>query len=298
MRTTNPENRVDLFFEIQYNKIEQILHIAVKNECDYILQAGDIMDNPRPSFELIEKYVSLFRKYKIGENLKILHVWGQHDMRFRTKERTATKLFNFLGYLEEVNGVKKLSPDIDLYGCSWGDEIPKIEYSIEDKFNILLIHATIADKPQWVGHEDFLKSDTLFKKHPFDIILCGDNHHPVFYENKSQMIVGCGCIVRKTIAESDLIPHVYILDIEEKDLTYNLKKVELKYEPADKVFKQEALERETSKDNKKMQEFISSIKNNSVNKNLDFKKNLENLLISTEQQVKEIIMKELENLNE
>ena len=292
LRTSNPENRTDpSFFETQLGKIEQILNIAVENKCKHILQAGDFTDSPRPSFSLIEDYVSLFKKYNIGERIELLHVFGQHDTYFRTKERTATKLFNFLGYIKEVSGLMRLTEDIHLYGASWGEEIPKIEDM--DAFNILLIHKTITDKPLWVGHDDFLQSDKLFKNNPYDIIHCGDNHHPVFYKNKNQVIVGCGSIVRKTISESDLTPHVLLITINDNDLAYTLKKIELKYEPADKVFKPEALSREVNVENAKMITFIESIKSNSISKNLDFKKNLENLLISIEQPIKDIIMEEL-----
>ncbi len=296
LRTENPENRKDTsFFKTQLNKIEQILQIAVENKCKYILQAGDFTDTPRPSFQLVEEYVSLFGKYNIGKEIKLLHVYGQHDTYYRTKERTATKLFNFLGYIQEVSGLIKLSEDTHLYGVSWGYEIPKIENI--DTFNILIIHKTILDKPTQFWQEDFLQSDKLFKNNPYDIILCGDNHHPVFYTNKTQTILGCGSIVRKTIAEADLIPHLYILNIEEEDLTYNLKKVELKYEPAEKVFKQEALERKLTKENEKLQVFIENIKNNGISKSLDFKNNLEKMMLSTEQSVKDIIIKELETIN-
>ncbi len=293
LRSTNPENRIDDFPVIQKNKIEQILQIATENKCNYILQAGDFMDTPRPSFSLIEEYVSLFRKYDIGNKLKILHVYGQHDEIFRNKEKTATKLLNFLGYLEEISKLKKLSSDVDLYGVSWGDEIPEIQNI--DNFNILLIHKTIINKQQFPGQEDYLQSDKLFK-HGFDIVIAGDNHNPVFYQHEDQTILGCGTIVRKTIAEAGLFPHIYILTINENTLTYSLNKIELKYEPAEKVFNSESLNKETKEENKKLQEFIEAIKNNQIGSSLDFKKNLENLLIKTEKPIKDIILKELEQL--
>ena len=291
LRTTNPENRTETsFFETQYNKIEQILQIASEKNCKYLLQAGDVTDGPRPSFELIEKYVELFRKYK---DIKILHVYGQHDMRFRCKERTATKLLNFLGYLQEVNGLYEISEGIHLYGASWGDSIPEIKD--KDCFNILLIHKIIIDKPQWIGQDDFLQSDKLFKNNPYDVILAGDNHTPVFYKHKNQTIVGCGCIVRKTIAEVDLKPHVYILDIND-DSEYSLEKIELEYKPADEVFKPEALGRTDKKENQKLQEFIDSIKNNEIGSSLNFRKNLELAMKPMEQNIKDIITKAFEEI--
>ena len=297
LRTTTPENRTDTsFFETQLDKVEQILQIAIKNNCKYVLQPGDFTDGPRPSFELIEKYVSLFKKYDVGNTIKILHVFGQHDMYYRSKERTATKLFNFLEYLKEINGLYEIAKDIHLYGASWGDEIPKIEDT--DAFNILLIHKTVANKPLWNGHNDFLQSDKLFKNNPYDIIINGDYHLSTSYEYKNQIIYNCGCIVRKTIAEASHTPHVLLITINDEDLTYTLKKVELIYKASDEVFKPEALSREVNVKNAKLQEFISNIKNNEISNSLNFRKNLETMMESLEEPVKQILLKELEIINE
>ena len=292
IRNTTPENRKDLFFATQVSKIQQIFTIFKERNCQYIFQAGDLFDTPRPSFDLLETYISLFNKYNIN-NKNFLAVAGQHDLRFRTEERTAFKLMRFLGFIQKVDTEITLSEDIHLYGASWGDEIPTITDG--DKFNILLIHKTIVDKPLWFGHEGFLQSDKLFKSNPYDVILAGDNHTPVFYKHKNQTIVGCGCIVRKTIAEADLKPHVYILDIN-NDLEYSLEKIYLQFEPADKVFKPEALERTDKKENQKLQKFIESIKNNEIGQSLDFRKNLELTMKSTEDSVKTIITKAFEEI--
>ena len=293
LRTTNPENRIDTsFFETQLNKIEQIFTIFKGRNCQYILQAGDLFDTPRPSFDLLETHISLFNKYDINSK-NFLAVAGQHDLRFRTEERTAFKLMRFLNFIQKVEAKITLAEDIYLYGASWGDPIPEIKD--KDCFNILLIHKTIVDKPLWFGHEDFLQSDKLFKNNPYDVILAGDNHTPVFYKHKNQTIVGCGCIVRKTIAEADLKPHVYLLDIN-NDLEYSLEKVYLQFKPADEVFKQEALERVDKKENQKLQEFINSIKNNEIGQSLDFRKNLEIAMKPMEQNIKDIITKAFEEI--
>lgn len=300
LRWNNPENRIDDFAKTQLNKVEQILQIAAKEDCHYILQAGDITDSPRPSFELVSEYVRLFKKYNVGNTfdggIKILHVFGQHDMIFRSKEKTAVKLLNFLGYLEEVKGLVKLSDNVDLYGVSWGDEIPQIED--KDNFNILLIHKTILNKSLWPGQEDYLQSDKLMNQYPYDVVICGDNHHPVFYQLKEQTIIGCGSIVRKTTSEADIIPHIYILNINEEDFKYTLDKIILDHKPTEEVFKKGALAKDTRKENEKLNEFINNIKNNSMSNNMDFRKNLETLMLSIETPVKNIILKELETLHE
>ena len=297
LRASNPENRIDNFFETQLNKVEQIFQIATKNRCEYILCPGDVFDNPRPSFDVLEYYIKLFNKYSInnGNNneIQFLTVWGQHDQRFRTKDRTALKLMESLGYMQTFKHIT-FGKYIDLYGCDYGDEIPVIEDM--DNFNILLIHKTILEKPIWKGQEDFLQSDKLAKKYPYDIIISGDWHHPVFYKYKEQTIVNCGCLVRKTLNEADLIPHVYMLEIKDGDLTYELINLPIIHKPADVVFKPEALERTDKKENQKLQEFINSIKNNEIGSSLDFRKNLEIAMKPMEQNVKDIIIKAFEEI--
>lgn len=297
LRASNPENRIDSFFLTQLGKMEQIFQLASKNKCQAILCPGDVFDNPRPSFDVLEYYIKLFKKYSIGssnnDEVEFITVWGQHDQRFRTKERTALRLMESLGYMQTFKKIT-YGKDINIYGCDYGEEIPIIEN--EDSLNILLIHKTILDKPIWKGQEDFLQSDKLFKKNPYDLICSGDWHHPVFYKSKTQTILNCGCLVRKTLNEADLIPHVYILDINDEDLTYTLKMVELNYKPAEEVFKTEALNRESTKENLKLQEFISNIKNNEISNSLDFRKNLETLMKPLEGGVKQILLTELETI--
>ena len=297
LRGSSPENRIDDFFEAQLNKMEQIFKLATENKCEMILCPGDVFDNPRPSFDVLEYYIKLFKKYNTNcdGGIQFLTVWGQHDQRFRTHDRTALKLIESLGYIKTFKKIS-ITNDIDLYGCDYGDEIPNIEN--KDNINILLIHKTILDKQKWVGQEDYLLSDKLFKKYPYDIIISGDWHHPVFYQYQKQTILNCGCLVRKTVAEADLIPHIYILDIDKEDLTYSLKKIELLYAPAEKVFREEALNRETTKENAKLQEFIESIKNNEIATSLDFKKNLEIMMKNSDKEVKDIILKSLEEIND
>ena len=294
LRASNPENRNDNFFLVQLGKMEQIFKLSIQNNCNYLLCPGDVFDGPRPSFDVLEFYIKLMNQYNIKNEgvVKFLTIWGQHDQRFRVRERTALRLMESLGYMQTFNKIS-ITDEIDLYGCDYGCELPIIED--EDKFNILLIHKVVVDKPQWPGHEDFLQSEKLAKKYPYDIIVSGDYHKPVFYKYKNQTILNCGVLVRKTIAEADLEPHIYILDIN-NDLEYSLEKIYLQFEPADKVFKPEALERTDKKENQKLQEFINSIKNNEIGQSLDFRKNLELMMKSIETPVKDIILKELEGI--
>ena len=102
--------------------------------------------------------------------------------------------------------------------------------------------------------------------------------------------------MRKTLNEADLIPHVYMLEINNEDLTYELINLPIIHKPADVVFKPEALERTDKKENQKLQEFINSIKNNEIGSSLNFRKNLETAMKPMEQNIKDIITKAFEEI--
>src|SRR3990167_11281008 len=145
LRASNPENRVDAsFFETQLDKMEQIFNLASDNGCEYILCPGDVFDSPRPSFDVLEYYIKLFKEYNIENNgeIKFLTVWGQHDQRFRTKDRTALKLMESLGYMQTFKKIS-ITDNADLYGCDYGVEIHTVEAS--DELHILLLHKTNFD---------------------------------------------------------------------------------------------------------------------------------------------------------
>ncbi len=237
----------------------------------------------------------LFNKYKVGneKEIKFLTVWGQHDCYFRQHNKTALKLMESLGYIKTIDKLEIVDDDliINLYGSNYGDDIPTPD---TEGYNFLLIHETILSKSQWKGHENFIQPEKIFKQYDYDLVISGDWHRPIYFEKSGKTILNCGCLVRKTTSEADLKPHIYILDVD-KDLGYTLNKVELDFEPAENVFKKEALSKEVSESNKKMQEFIENIQINTLSKNLDFKKNLDEILLKTESEVKDLILKEIEN---
>lgn len=277
LRSTNPQNRKDNFFQSQLNKIEKILQIADEEKCNFLLCPGDVFDSPRPSFEVIEKIVNLFNKYKISDKIKFYTVWGQHDQIFRNKEKTALKLMETLGYIQILSKQEhKLASKIDLYGCNFGEEIPLIRN--KDNFNILLIHQTILKKPAWEGQQDFLQSDKLFKQFSYDIICCGDWHQSVFYKNQNQTIFNCGCLVRKTISEINSKPHIYVIEIDENNFKYELTKHEISHLSIEDAFITDNLQY-IKESNLKLDKFINDLDADTNNFTFDFNKNLNDFII-------------------
>lgn len=208
LRFRRPELRIDeSYFDTQLNKINQILDIAKNNKCDYILQPGDFFDSVDVPWSVVETYIDIFKDY----NIPIYCVMGQHDMRFHKIKLDNTPLAvmesaEVLTVLIDDYGIIGIK-DIDLYGCNYGEEIPKI--MDKNKTNILLIHKMIIDQKIWEGQTDFTYANHLSRK-GFDLCVCGDNHKNFKIKN----VINCGSLMRSRIDQVDHKPIVYIYDTE------------------------------------------------------------------------------------
>jgi len=205
-----PISRTDDFPETQYKKMNQIVDIAGGDK--YILQAGDFFDSYSPSFRVINRYIQLLN----SPSLYCFCVMGQHDLYLWSLtgiERTALSILESSNCVDIIRDCYTLDRDhvCKIYGCSWGQEIPKIRDA--NKFNILVIHKNIGDKPLFHGH-DLEHPRRFLNKYGFDLILCGDYHFPFEYSNENRLIINTGTISRKSITEKDIKPSVVLYDTE------------------------------------------------------------------------------------
>jgi exonuclease SbcD len=222
----SPISRTDDFPETQYNKVKQIKDIAKKRMAYFVLQAGDFFDSYNPSYRLINKYIDLL------EDSNWYSILGQHDMYMWNKDsidRTALGVLETAGCLKILrdsydNKWKDNIDTVKLYGCSWGQEIPKID--ADRKINILVIHKNIGDKPLFHGH-DLTHPRRFLNKHKFDLILCGDYHFPFEYSSGDRLIINTGTISRKSTTEKVIKPSVVLYDTETRKHEW----VVLKHEP-------------------------------------------------------------------
>lgn len=213
-----PRSRIDNISLTCKNKLNYIFKISKKNNA-FILQAGDLFDSPRDIFAL---YDFLLIKYKY-QNIKFFTIHGQHTQYNRNKN-----VMNNLSILNKSNIIKILNnkphkiDNINLYGCSWNDKIPKIKNN--SSVNILSIHAPISTIGLWSKHK-YIKAKHLLKEN-YDLILCGDIHKDFIYKKNNQIICNTGPIMRLEANQFNLKhnPKFYIYDTKTK-------KLETKYIP-------------------------------------------------------------------
>ena len=235
LRATAPESRVDDFMETQYAKVEEALRIARENTCQLVLQPGDLCDHPYLPRYLTSRYIRLLRK----SSPLWLTVLGQHDIPMRNEE----SLFKTTDYLFESAGVIQILGEgcqytdaartnrVCIQGCPYEGKEP--EPNPDYDVNILLIHASIGDRPLYPDQE-LTNPRAFLKQHKFDLIVAGDYHYTFTDVLGDRTIVNAGCIVRKTANVWDKAhePCVYVWDSDTRELEQH----KLRIQPAEAVY--------------------------------------------------------------
>jgi len=267
----NPVGRVDNLVEEQWKKLQFVLEFAKNNDC-IILQAGDFFDRPR-SWQLLPITIDLLKKYQV----RICSVYGQHDTYLyaeETRDRTNLGILQKVGLVEiltnePVEPIKIHSQDdVFIYGSSFGGEIP--EPSNPDAFNILVIHAPIADLPLFFGHEITLAKKFLLTHDKYDVILCGDVHRRFSARIGKRMIVNTGPMLRKEASEYNFShsPEFAIYNTDIKELEW----VGIPHRPAFEVLSRAHIERQNEAESL-LEDFIESMKED-IEQGVSFSENL------------------------
>lgn len=260
----NPIARLDDAKETGLKKFEFVLKWCSDNNAALCI-AGDLTDKPR-GWHLYKRLVVLLKRYGV----KVYCVYGQHDMYLRSKEAT------ILDLLERSGLIKILGKEPEyfnrIYGCSWGEEVPKIEQGL---FNILVIHAPIHTEPLFFDHE-YMDAKRFVNKHKFNLVHCGDIHRNFFIlsTDYTKCIFNTGPMLRKSAEEYNFIhkPMFYVYD-EGADQFWE---EEIPHEPAEKILSRDHLERKKESD-QMLDDFVHSI-NEDFEADTDFYDNLERFM--------------------
>ena len=259
-RYSNPEKRIDNYWETQLRKLHEVLSIFEAYDCDHIIQVGDFFDSPNVSNYVVS---SLIRRFKAWGS-KIFCIYGQHDIfghAAETYKRSPLAILEAAGCIELLDGngsslVSEKDQQVAMiYGASFGQEDPDTKRG-NNFYNILVVHDMIGNKPLFPG-QDLIKPRIYLEKHKqFDLICCGDYHYRFSFCANGRIICNPGAMMRKTVSEYDLAhrPGVFIVNT----INHTVELVTLEsVEPVSKVFD---LESKTGTDNAKLMEFIDNLK--------------------------------------
>jgi DNA repair exonuclease SbcCD nuclease subunit len=276
---TKPEKRLDKdYFETVRIKLKTLIDSAIQTECDFILQPGDFFDSHKANDFLKRYMIKTLSHHKI----KVLTVFGQHDLRFHSSDIRNTPL----GVLQAA-GVVHLAPNwepldfdgVHVYGASWFEDIPQELYD-KKAFNILICHKMVLEEKLWDGQTDGVFGNVLLRTNPFDLIVSGDNHQHFTSKVGRRLLVNCGSLIRTRIDQFNHRPAFYIFDTDTLDL-------QLEYIPVEqpeKVF--DLTKAETEKEqNAVLIAFVERLKKNVKLEGLDFTKNIKTYMEEHEEQI-------------
>lgn len=253
IRHTPPENRVDDFFNTQREKILAAFALGESEGCDIAVQPGDLWDNPHPSKYVMAAYIELLK----AQTIPLYTVLGQHDISFRNfeaSEKYATHLLDRAGAVHLVRSDKAnaVAPSITIQGAWFEQPAPAAERSLHP---ILLAHASVGDKPLFPGQvlpspRDYIRANPGYK-----LIVLGDYHYTFSDCYNGTTIVNAGCLVRKTVAENDLVhkPCVFVYDTVTAELVQHF----LPIRPVEQVFDLSVKEHKSA-DNR-LQQFLQAL---------------------------------------
>ncbi len=244
IREKRPENRIDSDYVLsQFDKLEWILNYAKEQEA-ILLLPGDVFDSPTQSNLILQLCIRLLFNYSY---VSVAATYGQHDLRYHSTnyENTALAVLAAARVLYDLETPQWFEETkIVIYGCPFGQEIPKIT---TDDFNVLLIHKMIIDSDKiWEGQEEYEYAQNLLRKHDFDLIISGDNHQFFHSEVDGKHLFNCGSLMRMTTAQLNHIPRIVLFDTDTKE--YEI--VDIPVRPISEVFDLSKVEEKKEKEEK------------------------------------------------
>ena len=286
IRNTSPKRRLDDYWVTVRKKIDFIYSLASEEKCDFILQPGDFFDSHKAS-DLLKRYMIKKGQWK---NVKVITVFGQHDLRYHSSDVRNTPL----GVLYAAGSVR-IAPnwepidygDVHVWGANWHEDIPK-EVRTKNVYNILVMHKmVIKNEKLWDGQETYELANILLRTAPFDLIVSGDNHLSFTLSYGNKHLINCGSLLRSSIDQATHIPIVYIYDTNALGKAPSLEEHPIPCEPFEQVFNMEEVKIEKERD-KKMEAFVSKLTGKAELEGLDFVRNVHSFCLANKEEIDDI----------
>lgn len=207
LQETVPTCRMDDFWKAQWRKVAEVSELQKKYQCP-IFHAGDLIDHWKSSPWLLGHIVKNIPNY-------FLTVLGNHDLPQHNIEQY-TK--SGMVVLEHTDKITLLPEDKCV---NWKQPITGQYYEFRPihckgilrKITIGHIMSYQGGSP-WPGCTDPEIND-LFDLFPeSDLILVGDNHTPGMAEKDGRLAIIPGSLTRRSAAQIDYKPCVYLYDAE------------------------------------------------------------------------------------
>jgi len=269
LTSRTPETRTDSYTDAILEKLEKTIDLFENAGCEIVVCAGDFLDTEKEPYRLVNYLIDYFRKRVWARNNWFFSVAGQHDQVNHTLnlENTPYQTLVASGCIEHLGKhPRSLRDGVYLYGCSWGEKIPKIV--TEGEINILVIHKMIVQEKIWEGQENVVFGKDFLKENKFDFIVSGDNHKPFTEIYRGRVLINCGSLGRLKSDQRDYQPYGHIIDTD-KPGDFDKIKIPLKNKSVFDIAKK--VKKKANK--KELEAFIETLDKRSVK--MDFRDKIE-----------------------
>lgn len=214
-----PNIRKDNVLSTQLKKLEYFVELCNTELPDFVIHGGDLFDSPRntdPS--VLNKVISILKKLKAP----MYYIPGSHDI-YGYNLNSYNQAF--IGTLASANCLNVLNEKgiyqfpgklfIGVMPCQLTNDIK--EYIMFKDCDIIVSHNMITETS--VPYNHILISD-LAKEFSKKIFLCGHNHKPFYVMENNNLFVNTGPLIRTSITESEIKPHISVFVKKELDVSY------------------------------------------------------------------------------
>jgi DNA repair exonuclease SbcCD nuclease subunit len=257
----NSRNRLGNYFEDCMSKLDEIIQIAKNNNCEAILDGGDLTETKNPSYNVLDEICDRIETAK----MPIYSLYGNHFMHCGHIENSQNtglthlqRRSKYFKYLDQIVGDNFIIGSIDYdYGIEeklktgWDSNFPD-EYS--SFWKILIVHALVTPT-KFFENASHLTPEQF--KTNADLILVAHYHTPYAKKVNGTEYLDIGCTGRLNINEAKIEPSVLILDTNKR--SYEIVKLKSAKKP-EEIFDLEKYA-EIKKNEKGIDQFINSLNN-------------------------------------
>lgn len=253
----NSVNRLGNYFEDWLIKFDELLSIAKENKVEAILDGGDLLDSPEPSYRILDEIAD--RVEKTG--ITIYSLFGNHAQRYQSNEHSKytglahlQKRSEYFKYLNDDLGYKKVNIKGIEYSYNIEEELKTDGIIVEgnkDVWKIAIVHAFVC--PKKFPYATHVVCDDI--KTNADIVLVAHYHSQWEKKVGNTLFKDIGCFGRNSITEANIKPTVLILDTDKR----SIEEIKLKSaKKAEEIFDLDKVN-ELKENDKDLEQFIKSL---------------------------------------
>lgn len=233
----HPGSRKDNILAKQLDKLDYFVELCNQELPDFVIHGGDLFDSPRSiDPTILNKTIGILRKLKAP----MYYVPGSHDIYGYNLDSYKQA---FVGTLASANCLNILNEKgiyqfpgklyVGVMPCQLTNDLK--DYIMFKDCDVIVSHNMITEKS--VPYDHILISN-LAKNFSKKIFLCGHNHKPFYVMENNNLFVNTGPLIRTSITEADVKPHISVFVKNNLNVSYYEKFIPV---DADVFEKQEAV---------------------------------------------------------